>query len=916
LLAAQGAGAIAIYASRLPLNDDEKRILNSFRDSIVKISGYSIATLGISPSSSQPFTVELRIPHASALGDLAGRINTLNYSQFAVQDVGSDRIRVTAAATPDCATWTAFLSGIRQMAWQLVSQPMMAKLFYLSSTDVAAAFSGLSAVTGSTTSGSTSPPPPAPSASSSGAPATGTGTISVNQPQGTSVQIISDSTACVAAGLNAGNPTACGPPAAAAASAAPAAPSVTSAPVVPRSPIAMGAVAVAAGINEQNPPDLLVFSDANAGDDAQILERNRIIAQLDLPRPEMIINAWVMQNSSSTDKTIGAFSNMVKGLVAEYDDAFQYVVLEGWQSLKQQMLSDAYFNEPFRSYISDRFVADTFQQPVADAGAQSLSQAYLDQTRAQLVDPIQGTRQDVGVCQRNKYCLGYADLFKPIKPALTDLLLAIIAAQNPVVAADGAIAEVEGLSPSVVTKSNCNSPQLGVTERCLEIWKALEIDRVTPPPDRRTCAERDYRGILGSLLDPPMEGVARPARIHLQCFKDEVHRLLQLPGGIGLIQAAVADFLFNYKMSQQYPHEFIPYDLSHSADALNNALSPLIDAFNRDLSSYQLFVRADMQYRVKKLNDRTDQRSQIKRLFGADKPSFFNDGLVTVRTISGQATSVNTTSQSYLNASMAPQVANVLSSLSGWPAVAGGGTAATTAGTRPVGLQAATAVLANYQNTFAQIGRSLNITATPRSLNTASAAEIAVTLNADESAGGPTYTGGGSNDPALNTSRVGTHDTTTRIRVDSVKLFEVSSFSAIVERSRSRFPLLPPLVEIPYIGTFAGIPTGPAKEFHASTAVMSAYVVPTAADIAYGLRFLPDLVVDSLNPGPCSLLAGLSGPDVKAACLFRKAVSLQDLERKPIGNFNKRILRCLAISTALNECNAVTFDTVPGVYPY
>jgi hypothetical protein len=88
--------------------------------------------------------------------------------------------------------------------------------------------------------------------------------------------------------------------------------------------------------------------------------------------------------------------------------------------------------------------------------------------------------------------------------------------------------------------------------------------------------------------------------------------------------------------------------------------------------------------------------------------------------------------------------------------------------------------------------------------------------------------------------------------VDSIKLFEASSFSAIVERSRSRFPLLPPFVEIPYIGTFAGIPLGTDKEFHSSTAIVSAYVVPTAADIANGLRFVADLVVDGLNPGSCN----------------------------------------------------------------
>jgi hypothetical protein len=53
----------------------------------------------------------------------------------------------------------------------------------------------------------------------------------------------------------------------------------------------MASVSVAAGIGEQTPPDLLLYSDTDPGDDAQIEERNRIIAQLDLPRPEMILSA-------------------------------------------------------------------------------------------------------------------------------------------------------------------------------------------------------------------------------------------------------------------------------------------------------------------------------------------------------------------------------------------------------------------------------------------------------------------------------------------------------------------------------------------------------------------------------------------------------------------------------------------------
>jgi hypothetical protein len=930
VLAAQGPNTIAVYTTRLGLVGNEPALLNSFQASIATLAGRSVASLGITPPPAQPFTVELTIPHASALGDLAARIGTLNFSKFTVQDVGSDKVRVTVPTTPDCDTWKSFLSDIRRMEWSLISTPMTSKLFYLSASDVATAFNFSNASAASTTPAA-STPASTPAATAPTTPSAGTN-LSVTQPPGTTLQISSDTTPCVVAGLSFGNPNACGPAAAAPAAASPSAtPPAAAAPVatsVTSAPLSMGFVnvATAAGAT-QTPPDLLVYSDTNPGDDAQIMERNRVIAQLDLPRPEMIVNAWVMQNSSSSPQAMGAFSNMVKGLVAQYDSEFEQLVLRGWTSVKEQSNEPNFFYEPFRSYIADRFIADTFQEAKPGKSAQEMSQAFLDNSQAKLADPIAPLkRTDLGICERGRYCLGYNDLFKPLKPSLTDLLLTIIAANDPWTVSNMAIAAVEGHPvgspvPQSDSENACEAISDGdVKSRCRAIWRNLDLSNVSPRPDPRTCADRDYRGTLYSLINGDHE-----PRVFLQCFQEAAYLLLRTPSdqkatppyGPGLIRAAIADFLFNYKVSQQYAHEFTPYDLSHSADALNNALTPFIDALNRDLTAYQLFVRADMQYRVDRLNSRYDERCCVKRLFGLDKPSFFNDGLITVRTISGQLTYVNTVSQSFLNASSAPQLTSILNSLTSTnsPAATSTPLAGAVFSPNPLARFSALAgALNNYQTTFAQIGRSLAISAIPRSLNTASSAEIAVTLNADESAGGPTYTGAATNgtpsDPAINTSRVASHDTATRVRVDSVKLFEISSFSAIVQRSRSRFPLLPPFVEIPYIGTFAGIPLGSAKEYHSSTAVLSAYVAPTAADIAYGLRFASDLVVDGLNPGPCSFFKGAAGPDVTNACLFRKALSLRDLDKQPISNFNKEMIRCLAN----NNCQDVSFDSVPKMY--
>jgi hypothetical protein len=1103
VLSAEGPNTIFIYATRLPVQGEERNILGSFQPDIAELAGRTAASLGITPASAKPFSVELKIPHWTALGDLATRIGTLNYSQFTVQDVGKGSVRVTAPAQPECATWKGFLTDVREMAWQPVSSPMSEKLYYLSSSDVATAFSGLgspsatSAPAGGSASTAGSAASSASTTSSGASPSVATtstatpsatspsATIAITQPPGSNIHVSSDTTPCVVAGLAFGNTTGCGSSPASASSTSSPATTTAAAPPSPAS-VPMASVAVAAGTGEQSPPDLLIYSDTNPGDDAQIVERNRILAQLDLPRPEMILSAWVTQNSTASPEAMGAFNNMVKGIVADYNDEYESVVRNGWLSLKEQQHSDPYFfNEPFRSYIADRFVADTSNQSQPGRSVQQLSQDFLDQSQVKMIDPPK--RTSLGICERGRYCLGYGSLFRRallddiyakrevdndtlVRPTLTDLLLQVIAAQQPVVAALTAVQDVEGDAKPVPPCGDCicESEEWSQVEtecipghgeckreyvyrtervkaetrkRCRAIWHNLDLDHVSLPPQKANCEELDFRGILGSLFQ---DGTHQP-HVHLQCFKEAAEKLLvpakckaedhiclagqqhlmrmliapgsceghdsacdkgkqllkwwadalntavecsdkricekakenlkgleeaetqfdvrlciaanrmicekvkeQLkllrgskasPYGVGLFRSAIADFLFNYKMSQRYPHEFVAYDLTQSANTLNNAFSPLIDAFNRDLWSYQMFVRADMQYRVEELNSRTDQRCCVKRLFGLDKPSFFNDGVVTVRTISGQPTNVSVTSQSFLNGSTAPELPALLNSLanlggSGSGGGGSGGGSTTTAGTTTTtttttsGGSAASsgsggspahglfgaygaipAVLANYQTSFAQIGRQLSFSATPRSLATASSAEIAVTLNADESAGGPLYTGPGATDAAFNTSRVANHDTTTRVRVDSIKLFEVSSFSAIVQRSRSRFPLLPPFVEIPYIGTFAGIPLGSAKEFHSSTAIISAYVVPTAADIAYGLHFVSDLVVDGPDQGSCSFFKGAAGPDVKNVCVFREMFSLRDVgEQQPILEFNKNVTHCFATDTSSDGCHQVSFD--------
>jgi hypothetical protein len=155
--------------------------------------------------------------------------------------------------------------------------------------------------------------------------------------------------------------------------------------------------------------------------------------------------------------------------------------------------------------------------------------------------------------------------------------------------------------------------------------------------------------------------------------------------------------------------------------------------------------------------------------------------------------------------------------------------------------------LNSVQPTTAQIGREFKVTITPHSLSGASAAQLDVSLDAHEVAEPTLFTKDKSNSSPDQLSRVAQHTINTKVRLESIKLFEISSFTAMLERSRKNFPLLPPFFEVPYIGSFISLPLPGAKEFHRSTAVMSAIVVPTAADLANGLAFNNDRLAVSVE---------------------------------------------------------------------
>jgi hypothetical protein len=819
----------------------------------------SSATGSASPSATSAaaaakpaYSIEVSVPHYSSLGDLATRLNTANYSDFTIQDVGTSKVRITNTTIPACTELTAFIRDLRDLAWKPHAENAVDRLFFLNASDITGAFGS-----SSSTSGSSSPP-----ASSSGSqaatsvaasPPAGTGPTAAGTTPGTPGGAGSTSGTGGSPGGSSSTtpPTGASPPSGSPAGTSGAGGTVGTPPAAGSGTgLASGAASSPAtptvsGIGT----DTLLFQDGLPGDDAAVTERKRLVALLDLPRPQMIINVWTLQTSSTKGEAVATTIGKVHQKVGDYNDHIQQSIEAGWKFLRDQISQSAdFFDANFYEYLTGRYVQDPGQLPddlAADSKPQEIAQRILKrQTGTAMPDELRTQR---GVCPANKYCLGYTNIFRPLKPRLTDLLLATIASSSPVDTMNHAIDQMESKSP--VADENC-----------------VQSDQKS--------ADRD-------------------GHFYMECFRAAgTHQFDAIghPSSLGLLRAALADFLFEYRLSQMYPHEFNDYELSQSAQNLNAQLSPMVEAFNRDLEAFQ----SAFSERVMNPNN-----PEAASWVGSERPTFVNNGLVSVRTISGFESTVSTTSQTFLDATQLPTASALAQSIVG--AAPGSSSTPTTTpnvlqNISPIQAQVILGALAAFQSSKVQIGRALSIDVTPRSLSGASSAELTVKINADESASPTYYNPTASSSTSADISRVANHDTSTRVRVDSIKLFDVSTFTAVLQKSRTRFPLLPPFVEIPYIGTLVGIPLPVAKEFHSSMAVLSTIIVPTAADIVLGLSFTSDQLVDSNGAESC----GWPGTGVAHLpfCTLREAGTFSDLKSTAIRHYNSEMVRCLATASA------------------
>jgi hypothetical protein len=812
------------------------------------------------------FSVELALPHARAVGDVVSKVNALNYTDFTIEAVGTDKIRVSSDNAPACSTWTAFLTNVRNLAWGPYPVSPVEKVFYLDGKDVSDALnsSNPSSAVGS----QPSQPSPAstPPKKDGGTPANQSNDDANPQADDSATSGSADRAADTGdkskqKGSNNSNDanTNSGANTSKATGNGKSGDQSNSANGTPANKPASTDTTPKPGAAAQlsSTPDLLVFAEPTPGDDAAVGEKARILAALDLPRPEMVVNVWSSQISSDSLDQVVNQSQLLRQLVVAHNESLQAAVYRAWATIAGHAAKPSdFYDEAFYKYITYKMVYDSPAPPVAPVDtdpSQAAANAFLLRLSNDKTTLTGAEREKWGICEKGKYCLGYTDLFHPLKPRLTDLLLAVIAARDPLREVDRALNAME-----------CRDERTEFVERICEKLRSQD--------------ERD----------PDMIVIPK-----FYCFRRAAKLLLTRSGAkpdtVGETRSAVADFLFHWKMSKQYPHEFSAYELNQSAQTLNTALAPMVDAFNCDIAAYQTNLRNKFNEYGNKSRDKT----------------FSNGGIVTVRTVSGKETVVDTATQSYLDATEAPtlaQLAKAISDASGSTFPAGVKSNLTTS--------AILGAMNAMQPSEAKIGRGLKLDIIPRALAGATSSEMDVTLNVDETAEPARFTAGKTSDVNDNTSRVAKHDTNTKIRVDSLKIVEVTSLWAKLQRSRTKIPLILPLVELPYIGSIVGWPRKPAAEYHSSTAVLSAVVIPTAADLAFSTRFEEDRIA-------------LARP-AKRGWEFRPVVALRDLGQQPIRSYHRAIISCFATGTIMlipawnssppagSDCTNLDFDQLPG----
>jgi hypothetical protein len=506
--------------------------------------------------------------------------------------------------------------------------------------------------------------------------------------------------------------------------------------------------------------DLIVFNTENRADDAKIKDTKRWIATLDVPLPEVALNAWSFQISSGDKDLIAGESAEMRRRTEKFNHELQEGLDAAWKCADDARMDPAFSDLVFVSYILWRYDANKtgWLNPATDEWCGGAGQ----------------------------YCLGFIEAFprnRPMQPSLSNLIGVLAAAK---------------LSSKDSTKV---------------------ASAITAALEGRVCTAAEL------LPSAPASSADRTGRkLEFSTFEKQLAESLD-GKRLALLRTAIADFFYQYKRSVFYPHDISPYDFAASLQALNRQLDPILVAFNQDVARALSLIETDVADFMK--NEKVHGRNV----------DFQSSGVVSLRTISGTASEADVKTQNVFTETAPPLVQDFLKNLSTQTAPS----TVLTENLATRGAMALTAFLNSGASTRVSIGREMDFKVTPHSLPGASATELEITLSSKDSGSPSLIKPDDSSSAADTTSRIAGDMVQTNVRVDSLKVFEISSFSGSLSRGKKPIPLLPPFVELPVIGSFIKYKPRPSTVYHRSFAIVSATIVPTATDMLLSLRFHRDL---------------------------------------------------------------------------
>jgi hypothetical protein len=576
--------------------------------------------------------------------------------------------------------------------------------------------------------------------------------------------------------------------------------------------------------------DEIVLADpTGSGSRETLSQARRMIALLDQPRAQLTVNAWSLQFSSDKPDNMNELVPQARRLASGYNDALEAAIMRGWSFLNQK--------DP----VPQGFPVSPIEWDREFSGYLCNGSIYGGEGVGFVIQPVK--LPSCPARGRLDYGLGYGTLFGGESPDLVQMLILAMATTHPNKVIEETLNRMEGVGDrfrggaastrSTAPAGGYDAPQ--PYESCQEtdrqFYEKQVLDFAPPSPSSSEKGSGNFYRNAVSQNAPPYVAFA--------CTRAKLYSLtMPSPAGvafstsaIGQFRAAVADFLFHNKMMAEYPNNFQAFLYPASAAKLDNALTPMVEAFNEDLEALQQHLQHQLTANV----------SQDKHL------SYTSNGLISVKIVSGNQAVAQTQSLNYFPQNPTLKLEDFAKAL-----------AATQTGSTPPALLAGTLSsivpaigafsAAQPAQVTAKIGSGLSLTVTPFSLSSASGAELNVNVTYNENAaatisGTTTQTGNTGSDD-LN-SRVSAHNVTTLVRMDSLKFFEISTMQSVIARQRARYKLIDPVIELPLLdGLAIGVRRKPQVIYNQSIIFMEAAIMPTAADLGQGLVMQYDRIVN------------------------------------------------------------------------